>query len=73
MDSFILGLFMAVVGIGVGAAIGYVIRENKSKRGLEEAEKRAQELVAAAELKQNEALAKAKEKAIKYKFDLFYF
>ncbi|MCC7522213.1 ribonuclease Y [Candidatus Uhrbacteria bacterium] len=65
MDSFMLGLIMAVVGIGVGAAIGYAIREHKSKRGLEEAEKRAQELVVAAELKQNEALAKAKEKAIK--------
>lgn len=60
-----LGLLMAVVGIGVGAAAGYTIRERKSKRGLEETEKRAQELVAAAEAKQNEALAKAKEKAIK--------
>lgn len=65
MNSALIGAGFALVGIGVGTGIGYYLREQKSRKGIDEAQKRAEELLQAATLKEAEALTKAKEKAIK--------
>ena len=65
MDSALTGLFYAVIGIGAGTAIGYYVKSIKAEASLDEATRQAENILRDAEAKQAEALAKAKEKAIK--------
>jgi len=65
MESALIGILFAALGIGVGTAIGYYFRDNKSKAHLDDASRKADEILREAEIKQSEGLARAKEKAIK--------
>lgn len=60
-----IGLLFAAIGIGIGTAIGYYLRDRKSKVSLDEASRKAETILREAEAKQAEAIAKTKEKAIK--------
>lgn len=65
MNNGILGAGFAVLGIAMGTGLGYYLREQKSRRGIDSAKRAAEELLSAAAIKETEALARAKEKAIK--------
>ncbi len=64
MNPFLV-IVVPVIGAGVGIAIGYALREAKSKKNVASAEHRAREIIKTAEDKQNDVLQKTKEKAIK--------
>lgn len=65
MESAFIGLLFAAIGIGIGTAIGYYLRDSKSKANLDDASRKAETILREAEVKQAEAIAKTKEKAIK--------
>lgn len=64
MNQAVLGT-LVLLGTGAGAVVGYIIREVRIKKGIDEASKRAQEIIKQAESKETEVLQRAKEKAIK--------
>lgn len=63
--SALIGLLFAFIGIGIGTAVGYYLRDLKSKTNLDDASRKAETILREAEAKQVEALARTKEKAIK--------
>lgn len=60
--SFIL---YALVGVAAGLAVGWYIRDQKGKTNMASAERKAVDIVKAAETKEQEVMLRAKDKAVK--------
>lgn len=58
-------IFVALIGIAVGAVIGYFIRRFLAHKTVQSAEVKAEKLLSEAKVKQQEVLLEAKEKSIK--------
>jgi ribonuclease Y len=63
--STLTAIIAALIGGGIGVAIGYAIRQNLAKKKIDSAEANAERLVNEAEIKKQKTLLEAKEKALK--------
>ena len=70
MLAIILSVVVGLVGIGIGAAVGFNIRRRSDGTSLQQAEEQANRILAEAETRQKELLLEAKEENLKLRNDL---
>ncbi|MFC1618246.1 ribonuclease Y [Patescibacteria group bacterium] len=64
METYI-GIILAIVGVGVGIAVGYMIRQSVAKKKTDSAEAKAERIIEEAKTKQKAVLLEANEKSLK--------